>query len=213
MNWNDYESIWKRQPPPVGASADIAALRATFETKRRKLAATLLVRDSLEGFGGFVFALVFAGVAWRIGSRGWPILAGAVIILGISLVFLRDWWRRRRTRPGPAAPLLVRVDDELAELRHQRRLLANIGLWYFLPYLAAIAVIGSTLGRVNRGAAPPGFLLTLLTTPATLAWIVILFAVFAAAIVWAWRANRDVVKNQIDPRIVELEKLRREVQP
>ena len=39
MNWNDYEAVWKRQALPVGADADLATLRETFETKRRKMAA------------------------------------------------------------------------------------------------------------------------------------------------------------------------------
>lgn len=211
MNWNDYEALWKRQPPPAGATADLAMLQDTFEAKRRKLTKVLLVRDSVEGFGGLIFALLFAGMAWRIGRSGWPILVGVALVAGVSLVFVRDFFRIRRRRLGPEAPMLAKLEAEIAELRHQRRLLANIGLWYFLPYLAAIVVIGTTLGRVNHGHAPPGLLRELLTTPATLAWIVALVAVFSVAIFWAWRANRGAVKTQIDPRLAELEKLRREI--
>ena len=41
MNWNDYEAVWKRQELPVGADADLATLRETFETKRRKMGHTI----------------------------------------------------------------------------------------------------------------------------------------------------------------------------
>lgn len=210
MNWNDYEALWKRQAPPVGATADITALKDTFAAKRRKLTKLLLVRDALEGFGGVIVAVAFAAVAWRIGRPGWPILLGATLVLGVSLVFVRDFFRIRRSRLGPEAPMLAKLDAEIAELRHQRRLIANLGLWYFLPYVVAIVIVGTTLARTRGRGAPPELLVALLTTPATLAWIIVLTGVWGFAIFWAWRANRDAVKKQIDPRLAELEKLRRD---
>jgi hypothetical protein len=50
----------------------------------------------------------------------------------------------------------------------------------------------------------------LLTTPASLAWIVILVAVFTFALSLVWRANRRAMRN-VRLRIKELEKLRQSV--
>lgn len=211
MNWNDWEMIWRRQEPPVGASADLTKLKESFEPKRRKLARALLVRNSIEGVGGALLALMIASVTWRTGQAGWPILIGAALILGVSVVFIRDLLRLRRNRLGPEAPLLAKVEAEIAELRHQRRLIDYLGTWYFLPYVAAIVIIGSTLARTSARRAPPGLLTAILTTPATLAWVLILVGTTAVAIFWAWRANRNSLHQRLDPRLEELEKLRRDL--
>jgi len=211
MNYDDWEMLWRRQEPPIGKAADLEALKVTFEPKRRKLARAVLVRNLLEGYGGFLMAAIFVGLAWRIGRAAWPILIGAGLILGVSVVFLRDLRRVRRSRLGPEAPMLAKLAAEIAELRHQRRLLSHVGTWYFLPYLAAIVIIGSTLAVVSGRKAPPGLLLELLTTPASLAWIIVMIATIGLALFWAWRANRLAVRKHLDPRLEELEKLQQEL--
>jgi hypothetical protein len=211
MNWNDYEAIWKRQELPVGAGADLTDLRATFETKRRKLARGLFVRDLIEGFGGALLALAFGTWAWRTGRAGWPFAVGVLLILGVASVFLHSWLRSRRTRLGPEAALLVRLDLNIAELRHQRRLLDNIGKWYLTPYVIAIGLMGWDLSRYAGRRAPPGLMREMLTAPLTLAWILVLLLVILWAFWWWWRGIQHVVHQRIDPRLEELMKMRRDV--
>jgi MFS family permease len=208
MNWDDWEMIWRRQEPPVGADADVALLRQTFEPKRRKLARGLLVRNAIEGVGGVLGAALLVGFAWHVGPAGWPILLGAALILGVAVVFLRDLVRIRRSRVGPEASLLAKLEAEIAELRHQRRLLTNIGTWYFLPYLLAMAIVASTTARIK---VPAGVLTALLTTPAALAWIVVLAGTTAFFIGWAWWDNGVVARKRCELRLAELEKLHREI--
>jgi hypothetical protein len=211
MNWNDWEMIWRRQEPPVGADADLAMLKRTFEAKRRKLACGLLVRNLVEGVGGVFGAAVLVGFALYVGARGWPILIGAALILGVSVVFLRDLLRIRRNRLGSEAPLLARIEAEIAELHQQRRLLTNVGTWYFLPYLAAGAIAAITLARTTGPKAPPGHLIALLTTPITLAWIIILTGTTGFSLYWAWRDNGINARKRGELRLEELEKLRRDL--
>jgi MFS family permease len=208
MNWNDWEMIWRRQEPPVGANADLALLKQTFEAKRRKLARGLLMRNLIEGVGGVFGAAVLAGFGWYLGAAGWPILIGAALILGVSAVFLRELLRTRRHRLGPEAPLLAKLEAEISELHHQHRLLTNIGTWYFLPYLAAMAIAGITFARIK---IPAGVLSTLLTTPITLAWIIILTGTTGFFIYWAWRDNGVNARKRCELRLEELEKLRRDL--
>ena len=211
MNLNDWEMIWRRQELPLGADANLAGLKASFEEKSRKLARGLLVRDFIEGVGGVVLSLAFGFWAWRAGKADWPFAVGILLILGISSIFLHSWFCTRRRRVGPEAPLLARLDANIAELRHQRGLLDNIGKWYLTPYVIAIGLMGHDLSQYAGRRAPPGFLLTLLTTPLTLAWILMLLLVTIWAFWWWWRGVQQVIHKQIDPRLAELLKMRREL--
>jgi hypothetical protein len=201
MNWNDYEAVWKRQELPIGADADVAKLRLTFETKRRKLAATLLARDLLESGAGLL-GCVFLAFLWRkIGAAGWPIGLAMVLIFGVSGVFIRERLRARKFQVGEDAPLLTKVDADLANLRHQRRLLQTIWWWYLGPLLVAILLCHFTLARQGPAWSPQH-------DPLFNAGFV-LFYLFC--IVFAWLINRRAGRKQLDPRIDELEKLRRDL--
>lgn len=205
MNWNDYEAIWKRQELPVGALADFEKLKAGFESKRRKFAVTLFVRDLLEAAAGLLVAGVLAGIWWHMGAQGWPMAGAILLILGISAFFLRERLRARRFRLGLDATLLAKVEADLRELRHQRDLLLNLWRWYLGPCLAAMLVFCFTVAR----AIPPAFWTALKSQSAAIAWIALYFAVILPACFWgAWALNRRVVRKGIEPRIAELVKLR-----
>ncbi len=212
MNWNDYEAIWKRQELPVGAAADLATLKDTFETKRRKLAATLFARDLLEAGAGLLVAGVFLFTWWKMGKEGWPMVFAIALILGVSGFFARERFRARLLRLGADAPLLAKVEADIAELRHQRRLLLNIWSWYLAPISAAMVIVCATLVRILVFKGPPGFLSTLWEHPAALAWIILYFAVVLPLCFWgAWALNRRAVRKGIEPRLEELEKLHRDL--
>ena len=209
MNWNDYEAVWKRQELPVGSAADLAGLRATFETKRRKLAATLIFRDFLEAGAGLLVAGVFAFVWWQIGPPAWPMAFAIALILGVSGFFVRERFRARRQRAGAEASLVAKVEADIAELQHQRHLLRTVWKWYLAPCAGAIAIVAATLVRILILKAPPGFLTAFWEHPAALAWIIFYFAVVLPVFFWgAWALNRRAVRTGIDPRLEELEKLR-----
>jgi hypothetical protein len=193
---------------PVGASANLADLRTTFETKRRKLAATLLVRDLLETGAGLLVTGVFVFAWWKIGAAAWPMAFAIALVLGVSGFFVRERFRARRVRVGVAAPLLAKVEADIAELQHQRHLLRTVWAWYLGPLAGAIAIVAATLMRVLVAKAPPGFLTALWDHPAALVWIVFYFAVVLPVCFWGvWALNRRAVRKGIEPRLAELEKL------
>jgi len=212
MNWNDYEAAWKRQPVPAGAGADLDGLRDTFEAKRRRLATTLKIRDYLESAAGVLVAVVFAWTGWHFGRDGWPIWLAVLLMLGLSAVFLRERLRVHRLRLGPEATVLAKVEADLAELRHQRRLLLNVGSWYLLPCAAAIGLFGFATIRKGLRELPPDFLPRLLEHPWLIAAVAGYFLVVLPLLFWGvWAMNRRVVRRNVEPRIAELEKLRREL--
>lgn len=205
MNLNDYEGIWKRQPLPVGATADAAELRATFETKHRKLAGSLLMRDILEAAAGLLVAGVFGKIWWHIGAAGWPLALAIALLLGVSGFFARERLRARRLRLGADAPMLAKIDADITELRHQRRLLLNLGSWYLAPIAAAMVIFVIAVARL----LPPEFLQALRNQPSALAWIAGYLFVVMPLLFWGiWTMNRHAARKQIEPRITELEKLR-----
>ena len=145
MKWSDYEAIWKRQRLPVGASADLGGLMETFESKRRKMAATLLARDILEGGTGLLGS-VGSGFAWcQLGKSGWPIAFALILILSVVGVFVRERVIAHRNRMGPNAPLLSKVDADIAVLRQQRRLVLRLWQWYLGPTAASVVIVSLTI--------------------------------------------------------------------
>ncbi len=194
MNLHDFEAVWKRQELPRGAEADLATLHATFATKNRKLAATLLVRDLAEASAGVVGALAFAFIWWKHGRAGWPIGVAIVLVLGVTGFFVRERIRAHGRRLGADAPLLTKLEADLTELRHQRRLLLAIWRWYLGPIGAAVAIVTLTIAH-SRPYVDGIFLGGYFTFSGLLFW----------AIAWM---NRRAVRKQLDPRIAELEKLK-----
>lgn len=125
MNLHDFEAIWKRQELPRGAEADLAALRATFAAKNRKLAATLLVRDLAEASAGLLVAAVMGFVGWKLGPTAWPVAVAVALVLGVTGFFLWERVRAHRRKLGAEAAILAKLDADIAELGHQRQLLLS----------------------------------------------------------------------------------------
>jgi hypothetical protein len=201
MNWSDYEAVWKRQELPVGADADLANLRATFETKRRKMAAAMLVRDWTE-IGACVVVVVAYGFYWRqSGPSGWPMGLAILLILGVALIFARERLRVRRLRLGADAPLLTKVEADIAELRHQCRLIGNLWKWYLGPCAGAMAIHWWVI--VHRAPA---------WGPLQGPWFLVGTGLFLVVLLWfAWLINRQALRKRLEPRLAELEKLRRDL--
>lgn len=201
MNLNDYEGVWKRQELPVGADADLSNLRNTFETKRRKMAAALLVRDWIE-IGACGIVVVSYGFYWRqTGPSGWPMGMAILLVLGVAAFFLRERRRARHVRLGADAPLVAKVEADIAELRHQCHLIQNVWAWYLAPCAGAMAIHCWVIVR----RAPEW---SSLHEP----WFLLGVGLFLAVVIWlAWLINRRALRQRLKPRLAELEKLQREL--
>jgi len=198
MNWRDYEAVWKRQPLPVGAGADIAVLRETFESTHRKMAATLQVRDISEAAAGVVGAICFGFVWWQQGVAGWPIAFAIILILRVSGVYVRERLVAQRQQAGDGTTMVEKVNRDLEVLQRQRQLFRDMWRWYLAPIFVAIYIVVLTISS-NRPAWDPLRSLSFQLG----------FLIFNGLIFWfVWFINRRVVRLQVEPRIAELEKLR-----
>jgi hypothetical protein len=201
MNWNDYEALWRRQPLPLGADADVPRLHASFAASHRKLAATLAARDWLEAGAGLFVAIALCGMAVPLMLKGktvWPLLIGIGLVLGVTALFVRERLRARRHRLGADAPLLAKIEADLTELRRQRWLLRGVAAWYLAPIFAAVLC---ALATFYLNAQP----WESIREP----WFIGGFAAFYALLCSGiWWMSRSTVRRHVEPRLVELEKLR-----
>jgi len=197
MNWNDYEAVWKRQEPPIGSRAELPALFASFESRSRRLHGVVMVRDFAEAGAGVFVPCVYAFLWWKLGRDAWPMAIAIALILGISALFIRERLRAHRFRLGADAPLLAKVETDIALLRHQRRMVKNLWLWYLGPCAAAIFIQSAVFYRREPAWSP-------LREPAVLT----VFGAFFALLFWfAWEINRRALRKRIEPRLEELEKM------
>jgi hypothetical protein len=196
MNWNDLKTAWDNQSLLAGPGADLATLQDGFESKRRRLARILFWRDVREAAAGLFVAGVFAYVGWQMGRVGWPIALAVVLMLGLTVFFVRERFRAHQQKVGADASLVAKLEAEIAELRRQRGLLLNVGTWYLTPCMGAAAIVAAT---------------TLIHAPKPLAAKLaagLIMLIFLALVSWGvWALNRWAVRKQIDPRLEELEKV------
>jgi hypothetical protein len=202
MNWNEWEAIWKRQELPVGKNADVAKLLASYETKRRKQARTLWIRDITEAAASVLVAIAFSAIAIKTQRAAWLIWLAVVLVLGVGAMFVRERLRAKRVRLDTSAPLMAKLEANIAELRHQRRLLLNIGLWYFAPIAAAMLLVVTAMA-LNVSATS----VQMLKHPFVLCFLIADVLLSGGLIVGASLLNRRAVRKQIEPRLEELEKL------
>ncbi|MCW5549657.1 MAG: hypothetical protein KIT44_11905 [Opitutaceae bacterium] len=198
MKWHELENLWQTQPAaPAAASWDEAA----FETQRRRFARGLARRDWLETAAGLFVAAMFSLPPLLAGAAAWPAWIAVALVLGVTAVFVRERRRARRAAPAPEAPLRLRLEAEIAELEHQRRLLRNVAWWYLLPLLLAIALL---VWAVHL--AVPGQLTTAMIW--RLVWFGAIMAGVAAVTLWL---NHQAVRRTIEPRLRELQAAHREL--
>lgn len=209
MNWSDYEAVWKRQELPVGVTSDIATLKNTFETKRRKLATALIVRDWAEASAGILVSLVYARIWWAIGKEAWPLAIALILILGVTTFFVKERMRTHRNRLGAHATLLAKLSADIAELHHQRHLLLTLWWWYLGPIALAIALFAFTVLRVAVIQLPPELLATLLGQPFIWGLLAVTVVGIGLLLWFGWVMNRRAVRKRIEPHLDELEKLQR----
>jgi hypothetical protein len=203
MKFSDYEAAWKRQPLPRGADADVRELKQTFETKSRKMAATLLLRDWVEILACGIVVVAYVAFWRNAGPDGWPMGFAILMILWVAGMFMRERLRSRRNRLGADAPLLAKIAADLNELRHQRQLVLRVGLWYLPPCVIAMLLHVTVIVRHAPQGDPvrhPVSLLAIVLVIGALCWFV-------------WVINRRAVQRHIEPRIAELEKLQRDQLP
>ena len=197
MNWNDLTAAWRSQPGESLVDSRLEVLRNTFERRSRKLARRLFWRDIRELVAGLFVAYVLVKEAIRKGVAGWPLWISVLLVLWVTVGFIRERVRAHRGRTEPSAPLLAKIEADISELRRQSDLLLKVGTWYMAPLILGwfIALASTGFHGLN------GSLRTPLQMGSYLAGAGMLFF-------GIWKLNQWVALKKIGPRIAELEELR-----
>lgn len=202
MNFEDCQSLWRRQGTPIPSAAERDQLLSCVAINARRFDRSLFWRDMREISVGFLVAALFAVAAWEHTANGyvpWGRWAAVALTLAVILRFLSA---RRLALPPPAEgqPLLEHLDFDLSALRGQVRCLRKVPTHYVMPLF--VAILGAGLDPfVQKGGfraiwSGPGLLV-----------IVVALTVCGGAIA----INRIAVARVLRPRIAELQRLREEL--
>jgi hypothetical protein len=197
MNWDDLTDAWRRQPRESVPDAQYELLKKTFLKKSRRQAGTLFWRDVREFLAAVLVVFVFGGAALRKGPDGWPLWIACLLVLGVAGFFLKERIRAYRKKTGTNASLLEKINADIGELQHQRRLLLKVGTWYLGPLVLSWFLVMASTGFHGLSGA--------LRTPTQMG------AYFAGSLVlfgFIWKLNQRAVHKKIEPRIADLERLK-----
>src|SRR6185436_6277240 len=113
MSLSDWEYLWRRPKPPVGANADVASLLETYESKHRKTANALFARDLVEASAGVFVTIAMLWMVWHMKKAVWLMAIAIALVVGVTAFFLRERLRARKHRPGPGASRLAKLESEI----------------------------------------------------------------------------------------------------
>ncbi len=201
MNFEDLQRAWQHDAASSSRPVD-AALLAEVRKGSRAFARSIFWRDVREVAASVFVAAVFAKVALDAeaeGASAWPAWVAAILPLGVALFFLIDrllMHRRARPRGETVAAELERAAQAV---RHQIRLLRKVLWWYILP----LAMCSVMLGLQLLLYAPASF-------PIWARWAAAVLILVPTVLFdwWVWRLNQKAVRQQLQPRLTELEQQR-----
>lgn len=201
MNWNELNSAWRCQATPLMAAHDLPSLKATFEKRRARLTRRLIGRNGFEAICGLVVCATFAWVALGARQPLAPTLVAIGIFFAVTVFFVTECFRIWAVRLAPDAPMLDKLNADIAELTYQRKLRLNVAKWYLTPMGIAIAVVLAAKEVAEHGHQRPWHYWSLAAYLVACGWLFPLVG----------KLNRGEVRRQIEPRLAELETLRQDV--
>lgn len=149
--WGELGAQWRAESAP-NTAVDIAELRK----RSSAFARTIFLRNLREAVAAMIVIAIGLHMAWNastalVRSGGVTMALGALFILVVLLA-------RGRNRPAPAsdAPTRVALMHEQSELERQARLLEGVWLWYLLPLVPSLGLLGldGLLRALESGRAP-----------------------------------------------------------
>jgi hypothetical protein len=189
---DDFQQAWKAQTSQTRLTIDADLLVKEVRRNQRYFTAIIFWRDIREV--GIALLLVplwsFMG-GWL--SLPWTWYLVVPVLLWVAGYLLVDRMRHKRRPPEPGEPLRLHVENSLAEVEHQIRLLRNIFWWYLLPLaLAILAFFGQVAWQLRSGGPAVAAIVSL---------IVIVALMITAGV---YRLNQDAVRSELEPRRQEL---------
>lgn len=207
MNFEELQRAWQQVPAPEsGGEIDHDSLHQVRRDSRR-FDRRIFWRDVREVLASFLVAGVFGKVAWSAqaeGSPAWPAWLAAVLPLGVGVFFLADRVQTRRRLAPRGDVVATELERAAAQVRHQIWLLRNVAWWYLLPLGLSAVCFALQVALYAPGSIPwwAKLLLGL--------WVLGPVAWFNR---WIWKLNQKAVREDLQPRLDELEAQLAEFRP
>jgi len=204
MSFDELQLAWQQQRAVSPQSVVDASAIREVRTKSRAFARTILWRDVREVLASFLVAGVFGHVAWSAhheGAGSWPAWIAAALPLGVGCYFLIDRWVMRRRAVPQGGDLRTELNRAIGEVQHQIWLLRNVAWWYLAPLALSTIMLAVQLtfyGPENMPVWAELFVWAIIL--GTTGWLD----------KWIWDLNQKAVRNDLEPRLQNLQAQLRE---
>ena len=201
MNPDELQRAWQTQHPSPGVNIDMDQVLSELRQSDKAFSTILRRRDLLESGVSFVMIPIWIimGIALHL-PWSWYLTIPSLAWIGGFMT--RELLRRRRNRSEVTESLRTHLDNSLAEVEHQIRLLRGIFWWYLLPLVLSILAFLAHVAWL-RGPAM-GWIPSLIFFSITAGFVAVVFAIVYAM-------NQSAVRKELEPRRRELEDLRQNV--
>ena len=204
MNFEDLQKTWQQDAMATKPVVD-ATLLAEVRKGSRAFSRRIFWRDVREVAASFLVAAIFGKMAIDAETEGapaWPLWIAAGLPLGVAAFFIIDRVLMHRRASPQGETVAAEVERAAAAVRHQIWLLRNVLWWYILPLAVATTMIGVQFILY----APE-------TMPAVVRWIMGALVLLTTGWfdLWVWRLNQKAVRDDLLPRLAELEQRRDEL--
>ena len=194
---DELKKAWQSQTFPSRLTLDGGVLLEELRRKDRQFRAIVFFRDVREIGVALVLLPVWIIMGIKMSSP-WTWWLGVPALLWIAGFMIIDRTRQRRNRSAPGDSLRRCVEGSLAEVEHQIWLLRNIAWWYLLPiFIALIAFAAQGAWQYRDDGLK------------TVAQFAAVTAVLVAVFGFIYWLNQYAVRNQLEPRLEELQTLLR----
>ncbi|HEX5176158.1 MAG TPA: hypothetical protein VFV83_03960 [Chthoniobacteraceae bacterium] len=190
MTNEDLKNIWAQQG--AGNRSILIAPESVWRLARKseRFESTIFWRDVREWAGTAFVAGIFLFYAFSRPKIHWlPVVAAILACAPMTYVAV---FRRKRPEGEISGRLTDYLQDSIARVRHQIRLLRSVLWWYLAPLALSMMLIhadAAASGRVHFDGR------------------LVLSAVVAVAIFFVvWKLNQRAVRTDLEPRLHELEK-------
>jgi len=198
MNPDDLQRAWQSQYPSPGGNVDMEQALSELRRGDREFSTILRRRDLLESGVSFVMIPIWIimGIALHL-PWSWYLTIPSLAWIGGFMT--RELLRRRRNRSEVTESLRSHLDNSLAEVERQIRLLRGIFWWYLLPLALSLLAFLAHVAWLQVQAL--GWMPSMIFFAITTGFVAVVFAIVYAM-------NQNAVRKELEPRRKELEGLR-----
>lgn len=186
MELNDFKEIWKQQEISRPVNNPKSEILSLVDRKMTSLEYDIQSRDRREIIVCFL-SILFLGYFFFTADSNWTRLGCLTLISAALFVTYRLKANQLKTRKDESynRSMESHLRFELKQVKKQKNLLENIGLWYIGPIFIGLTFL--TIGFETG-----------LTFQFTYMIVVIIL------MTWVWRLNQKAVKNRYDPLIHDI---------